>query len=75
MSPTRHGSRSTTPPVASARVHLAAFPFVVRGCRRYNGGAPAGVVGWRMPVKKSELSGSIWAACDHLRGGMDASQD
>ena len=27
-----------------------------------------------MPVKKSELYGSIWAACDHLRGGMDASQ-
>ena len=27
-----------------------------------------------MPVKKSELPGSIWAACDHLRGGMDASQ-
>ena len=28
----------------------------------------------RMPVKKSELYGAIWASCDKLRGGMDASQ-
>ena len=27
-----------------------------------------------MPVKKSELYGAIWASCDKLRGGMDASQ-
>lgn len=27
-----------------------------------------------MPVKKSELYSSLWAACDELRGGMDASQ-
>lgn len=27
-----------------------------------------------MPVKKSELYSSIWASCDQLRGGMDASQ-
>jgi type I restriction enzyme M protein len=27
-----------------------------------------------MPVKKSELYGSIWKSCDELRGGMDASQ-
>lgn len=27
-----------------------------------------------MAVKKSELYSSIWAACDQLRGGMDASQ-
>ncbi|MDN3513972.1 MAG: type I restriction-modification system subunit M N-terminal domain-containing protein [Candidatus Brocadia sp.] len=27
-----------------------------------------------MAVKKSELYGSIWASCDELRGGMDASQ-
>lgn len=27
-----------------------------------------------MPVKKSELYSSLWASCDELRGGMDASQ-
>jgi type I restriction enzyme M protein len=27
-----------------------------------------------MAVKKSELYSSLWAGCDHLRGGMDASQ-
>jgi type I restriction enzyme M protein len=27
-----------------------------------------------MPLKKSDLYSSIWAACDQLRGGMDASQ-
>ena len=27
-----------------------------------------------MPVKKSDLYSSIWASCDQLRGGMDASQ-
>ncbi len=27
-----------------------------------------------MPLKKSDLYSSIWASCDELRGGMDASQ-
>ena len=27
-----------------------------------------------MAVKKSELYSSLWASCDLLRGGMDASQ-
>lgn len=27
-----------------------------------------------MPIKKSDLYSSLWAACDRLRGGMDASQ-
>jgi type I restriction enzyme M protein len=27
-----------------------------------------------VPLKKSELYSSIWASCDELRGGMDASQ-
>jgi len=27
-----------------------------------------------MPVKKSALYSSLWASCDNLRGGMDASQ-
>jgi type I restriction enzyme M protein len=27
-----------------------------------------------MPIKKSELYFSLWASCDELRGGMDASQ-
>ncbi len=27
-----------------------------------------------MPIKKSDLYSSIWASCDLLRGGMDASQ-
>lgn len=27
-----------------------------------------------MPVKKSDLYSSLWASCDQLRGGMDASQ-
>ncbi|TVL98580.1 MAG: type I restriction-modification system subunit M [Candidatus Brocadia sp. WS118] len=27
-----------------------------------------------MAIKKSELYGSLWASCDELRGGMDASQ-
>ena len=27
-----------------------------------------------MPIKKSELYSSLWAGCDALRGGMDASQ-
>jgi type I restriction enzyme M protein len=27
-----------------------------------------------MPVKKSELYSALWASCDELRGGMDASQ-
>ena len=27
-----------------------------------------------MAVKKSELYSSLWASCDSLRGGMDASQ-
>src|SRR5437870_5212968 len=27
-----------------------------------------------MALKKSELYASLWAACDELRGGMDASQ-
>ena len=26
-----------------------------------------------MPIKKSELYGSLWKSCDELRGGMDAS--
>lgn len=26
-----------------------------------------------MPLKKSDLYASIWASCDDLRGGMDAS--
>lgn len=28
----------------------------------------------RMALKKSELYSSLWASCDELRGGMDASQ-
>ena len=27
-----------------------------------------------MAIKKSELYSSLWASCDVLRGGMDASQ-
>ena len=27
-----------------------------------------------MALRKSELYGSLWASCDELRGGMDASQ-
>ncbi len=27
-----------------------------------------------MPIKKTELYSSLWASCDELRGGMDASQ-
>jgi type I restriction enzyme M protein len=27
-----------------------------------------------MALKKSELYSSLWAGCDELRGGMDASQ-
>ena len=27
-----------------------------------------------MALKKSELYASLWASCDELRGGMDASQ-
>lgn len=27
-----------------------------------------------MAVKKNELYSSLWASCDELRGGMDASQ-
>ena len=27
-----------------------------------------------MPLKKSQLYSSLWASCDELRGGMDASQ-
>ena len=27
-----------------------------------------------MPIKKSELYSTLWASCDELRGGMDASQ-
>jgi type I restriction enzyme M protein len=27
-----------------------------------------------MALKKSDLYSSIWASCDQLRGGMDASQ-
>jgi len=27
-----------------------------------------------MPIRKSELYRSIWASCDELRSGMDASQ-
>jgi len=27
-----------------------------------------------MAIKKSELYTSLWASCDELRGGMDASQ-
>lgn len=26
-----------------------------------------------MAIKKSELYASLWASCDELRGGMDAS--
>jgi type I restriction enzyme M protein len=29
---------------------------------------------WRLAIKKSALYSSLWAACDDLRGGMDASQ-
>ena len=28
----------------------------------------------KMAIKKSELYSSLWASCDALRGGMDASQ-
>lgn len=27
-----------------------------------------------MPIKKSDLYAKLWASCDELRGGMDASQ-
>ena len=27
-----------------------------------------------MAIKKSELYSSLWASCDELRGGMDASR-
>ncbi len=27
-----------------------------------------------MPLKKSDLYSSLWASCDELRGGMNASQ-
>jgi PD-(D/E)XK nuclease superfamily len=27
-----------------------------------------------MAIKKSDLDSSLWASCDELRGGMDASQ-
>ena len=27
-----------------------------------------------MAIRKSELYSSLWASCDALRGGMDASQ-
>lgn len=27
-----------------------------------------------MDIKKSDLYSSLWASCDQLRGGMDASQ-
>jgi len=27
-----------------------------------------------MAIKKSELYSSLWAMCDELRGGMDASE-
>ncbi|MFM7087421.1 MAG: type I restriction-modification system subunit M N-terminal domain-containing protein [Cyanobium sp.] len=27
-----------------------------------------------MAIRKSELYSSLWASCDGLRGGMDASQ-
>lgn len=27
-----------------------------------------------MPIKESDLYASLWASCDELRGGMDASQ-
>lgn len=27
-----------------------------------------------MAIKKTELYSSLWAGCDELRGGMDASQ-
>nr|WP_275931573.1 type I restriction-modification system subunit M N-terminal domain-containing protein [Aeromonas sp. 1HA1] len=27
-----------------------------------------------MAIKKNELYSSLWASCDELRGGMDASQ-
>ncbi len=27
-----------------------------------------------MAIKKSDLYSSLWASCDALRGGMDASQ-
>jgi type I restriction enzyme M protein len=33
--------------------------------------------GWRLrsvALKKSQLYSSLWASCDELRGGMDASQ-
>ena len=30
--------------------------------------------GASLAVKKSELYSSLWASCDELRGGMDASQ-
>ena len=29
---------------------------------------------WIMAVKKSDLYSTLWASCDELRGGMDASQ-
>jgi type I restriction enzyme M protein len=28
----------------------------------------------QMAIKKSDLYSSLWASCDELRGGMDASQ-
>ncbi len=30
--------------------------------------------GLAMALKKSQLYSSLWASCDELRGGMDASQ-
>jgi hypothetical protein len=41
---------------------------------RYALSSPQAIGNQRMALKKSDLYSSLWASCDELRGGMDASQ-
>lgn len=75
------GTRSRLSDGLSQMLRRPAIPFGVR--RRFGmiapipperTAAPAPKIVRPMAVKKSDLYSSIWASCDELRGGMDASQ-
>ena len=51
------------------------FAVKMNECTATDGSAVVSkIVGGLVAVKKSEIYSSLWASCDALRGGMDASQ-
>lgn len=73
------GSPAVSPAKASGAAKVAkatARPKATKGktVKTKPNSAPAAALRRGGPVRKSDLYASLWASCDTLRGGMDASQ-